>query len=115
MKRFIVGIAVLASAFAISIEANAGSRGYSGEGGHQSSTYYRGGPKVKGYVQRKGGYSYNYEDSINTYGDTNSLYGGTEGFVDPYIDQQTISGPFDKGFFFNSPTGPQGGSSPYMH
>lgn len=115
MKRFLVGVAVLSSVVALSVEANAGSRGYRGEGAHQASQYYRGGPKVKGYVKRRGGYSYTYEDAINTYGDTNSVYGGTEGFSDPYVDRQTKAGPFDHGYFFNNPTGPQGGTSPYMH
>ena len=69
MKRLLVGVAVLAGVFAFSIEANAGSRGYKGEGAHPSSEYYRGGPQVKGYVKRRGGYSYTYEDAINTYGE----------------------------------------------
>ncbi|MBU1211751.1 MAG: hypothetical protein KJ587_10820 [Alphaproteobacteria bacterium] len=115
MKRLLVGVAVLAGVFAFGIEANAGGRGYKGEGAHQSSPYYRGGPKVKGYVKRRGGYSYTYEDSINTYGDSNSLYGGTSAYSNPYLDRQTTSGPFDNGYFFSTPTGPQGGSSPYMH
>jgi len=114
MKRLFVGVAVLAGVFAFSVQANAGSRGYKGEGGHKSSSYYRGGAKVKGYVQRRGGYSYDYQDSINTYGDAGSIYGGNSG-SDPYVDRQTVAGPFDNGYFFNTPTGPQGGSSPYMH
>ncbi|MBU2582972.1 MAG: hypothetical protein KJ622_14775 [Alphaproteobacteria bacterium] len=115
MKRLLVGIAVLCSVAAFSLEANAGKRGYRGEGGHKASNYYRGGPKVKGYVQRRGGYSYTYQDSINTYGDTTSVYGGSQPYSDPYVDRQTKSGPFDHGYFFNTPSGPQGGSSPYMH
>lgn len=115
MKRLWVGIAILAGVFAFSAQVNAGDRGYKGQGGHKSSTYYRGGPKVKGYVQRRGGYSYDYQDSINTYGDANTLYGGNTGYSDPYVDRQTVAGPFDNGYFFNTPTGPQGGSSPYMH
>lgn len=115
MKRLMVGIVVLANIFALSFAASAGDRGYRGEGAHKSSKYYRGGPKVKGYVKRRGGYSYNYSDSINTYGDTNSVFGGTAAYSDPYVDRQTLSGPFDSGYFFNSPTGPQGGSAPYMH
>jgi hypothetical protein len=44
------------------------------------------------------------------------LYGG---YIDPYINLQTQGGPFDSGFFFDSPIGPTqlgpGGQSPYMN
>jgi hypothetical protein len=44
------------------------------------------------------------------------LYGG---YIDPYINLQTPAGPFDSGFFFDSPIGPTqlgpGGQSPYMN
>ena len=44
------------------------------------------------------------------------LYGG---YIDPYINRQTPGGPFDSGFFFDSPIGPTqlgpGGQSPYMN
>jgi hypothetical protein len=31
------------------------------------------------------------------------------------LDTQALSGPFDHGFFFNSPMGTIGGDSPYMN
>lgn len=117
MKRLFLGLAVV-SAFAVSaVEANAGSRGYRGEGAHPSSSYYRGGAQVRGYVQRRGGYSYSYQDSINTYGNSRSLFGGNNAWRDFGADRQTQSGPFDHGFFFDSGArgGAYGGYSPYMH
>lgn len=77
---------------------------------------YRNGPQVKGYVERRGGYSYGYADSINTYGDGRSNYGGASAYRDPMLDRQTNAGPFDHGFFFDSGIGgSHGGDSPYMH
>lgn len=75
----------------------------------------RKGPQVKGYAARRGGYSYSYEDTINTYGDSRSLYGATQSFRDPMLDRQTTAGPFDHGFFFESGVAPRGGNSPYMN
>jgi hypothetical protein len=72
-------------------------------------------PQVRGYVSRRGGYSYYGADSINTYGDSRSLYGGTMMFRDWRFDRQSISGPFDHGFFFDSGVRPRGGDSPYMN
>ncbi|MEZ5854430.1 MAG: hypothetical protein R3D67_06620 [Hyphomicrobiaceae bacterium] len=62
-----------------------------------------------------GGYSYDYSDTINTYGDSRSLYGSTQSFRDPMLDRQTNAGPFDHGFFFESGIAPRGGNSPYMN
>ncbi len=73
------------------------------------------GAKVKGYSQRRGGYSYYAEDSINTYGDARTKYGSASTYRDPSLDHQTNSGPFDHGFFFDSAVGPRGGDSPYMN
>lgn len=77
-------------------------------------------PKSKsngeGYaLRRKGGYSYNYSDSVNTYGDSRTRYGGASVYRDPTLDLQTPSGPFDHGFFFDSGVLSRGGNSPYMH
>lgn len=81
-----------------------------------SAKGYRGGAQVKGYSERRGGYSYNYADSVNTYGDNRSLYGGASAYRDPSLDKQTNAGPFDHGFFFDSGvSGPHGGDSPYMN
>jgi hypothetical protein len=73
------------------------------------------GAKVKGYVERRGGYSYNQADSINTYGDSRSNFGGAISLRDPSLDKQTNAGPFDHGFFFDSGTTARGGDSPYMN
>ena len=81
--------------------------------GHHKS--YRSGPQVKGFVARRGGYSYEYAHSINTYGNTRTNNGGADVFRDPSLDRQTNSGPFDHGFFFDSGLGSHGGDSPYMH
>jgi hypothetical protein len=73
------------------------------------------GTKVKGYTERRGGYSYNQADSINTYGDSRSNYGSASSLRDPSLDKQTTAGPFDHGFFFDSGTSARGGDSPYMN
>ena len=72
-------------------------------------------PQVRGYTSRRGGYSYGYADTINTYGDSRSVYGAAQSFRDPMMDRQTNAGPFDHGFFFESGTAPRGGNSPYMN
>lgn len=72
------------------------------------------GKKHKGNPER-GGYSYSYADSINTYGDSRTKYGSASTFRDPKLDRQTNAGPFDHGFFFDSGIGERGGDSPYMH
>ena len=56
---------------------------------YQSST------QVKGYAIHRGGYSYSYADSINTYGGNHARRVGP-----PSFREQTIAGPFDNGFFF---------------
>jgi len=60
---------------------------------------------LRGVVRpgKRGGYSYKYNQGIDT-----------RRFVDPSIQSQSTSGPFDSGFFFSSPNGPRGGDSPYM-
>ena len=73
------------------------------------------GAKVKGYTSRRGGYSYNQADSINTYGDSRSKYGGASSLRDSSLDKQTVAGPFDHGFFFDSGITARGGDSPYMN
>jgi hypothetical protein len=60
--------------------------------------------------RRKGGYSYDYSDSINTYGGNRRHHVGP-----PSFREQTISGPFDNSFFFDSAIGLHGGDSPYMN
>lgn len=89
---------------------------------HPASAYYRSagksrvvrGPQVRGFQQRRvGGYSYYTADTINTYGNVRSIYGGNNSYRDWQADRQTRFGPFDHGFFFDSGVGPRGGYSPY--
>lgn len=70
--------------------------------------------QVRGFRRRGGGYSYSGSDVINTYGDSRTRYGGVNAYRDPFSDRQTVAGPFDHGWFFDSATGPRGGDSPYM-
>ena len=39
----------------------------------------------------------------------------TRKFVDPALGPRAQGQPFDNGFFFETPRGPYGGTSPYMH
>lgn len=71
--------------------------------------------KKRKAAPERGGYSYSYADSINTYGDGRSKYGSASAYRDPNLDRQTNAGPFDHGFFFDSGLGERGGDSPYMH
>lgn len=70
------------------------------------------GGQEEGYTVRRGagGYSYNYSDSLNT-------YGAASAYRDPMLDRrrQSPGGPFDSGFFFDSAIGTNGGQAPYMH
>jgi hypothetical protein len=66
---------------------------------HRSSSVYRRGPQVRGFVQRRGGYSYGASDSVNTYGDARTRYGSNSSYRDGTADRQTNNGPFDHGFF----------------
>ncbi len=119
MMRFVLPAVIAVSMVAMSVAspADAGrlSRYSNGDGAHPKSNYYRGKPQVRGYVKRRGGYSYSKEDTINTYGDSRGRFGAANSLRDPSRDTQTISGPFDHGFFFNSPKGPFGADSPYMN
>jgi hypothetical protein len=85
------------------------------DAGEEGARQRASGTKVRGYTERRGGYSYSYSDTINTYGDARSRYGATELFRDPMLDRQTNAGPFDHGFFFESGVSPRGGNSPYMN
>lgn len=82
---------------------------------HAATTYRDGGPRVRGFVARRGGYSYVPEDVINTYGNSRTLYGSASVYRDPMLDRQTQFGPFDHGFFFDSGIAPRGGDSPYQN
>ena len=82
---------------------------------HRASKSYRRGPQVRGFVQRRGGYSYGLADSINTYGDSRSVYGGGNTYSGYQFNRQSQGGPFDSDFFFDSGISPRGGNSPYQN
>jgi len=63
---------------------------------------------------RRGGYSYDQAEVINTYGDSRGRYGSSDSLRDPQLGRQTEAGPFDHGFFFDSGVGRNGGDAPYM-
>lgn len=121
MNRTLLVAAALGAIFVISTPAEVraqeqGGRHIVSSGVHGTSKYRKArkrGAKVYGYTVRRGGYSYDYSDVVNTYGLSRSLYGSTNVYRDPSLDRQTISGPFDHGFFFDSGIGPRGGDAPY--
>lgn len=108
-------IVVLAAPVAEAGDRRAKSGVSSSGGAHPTSRHYRSGARVKGYRTRRGGYSYSYQDSINTYGDSRSNFGAASSLRDPMLDRQSPAGPFDHGFFFDSGTTLHGGDSPYMN
>lgn len=80
----------------------------------RTSRAYRRAPQVRGFVQRRGGYSYAASDSINTYGDTQSRYSNYSLFRNGQFGRQSSSGPFDSDFFFDSGVSPRGGNAPFQ-
>jgi hypothetical protein len=70
-------------------------------------TAKKSGKPLRGVVRYKrvGGYSYKYQD-------TKMSPSEAKRFWDP--PTQSISGPFDSGFFFDSAQRPNGGDAPYM-
>lgn len=52
----------------------------------------------------RGGYSVRKSDTYDT-----------RRFVDPSLTRQSQGGPFDEGFFFETPRGAFGGSTPYFY
>lgn len=72
------------------------------------------GPQVRGYQAKRGGYSYSKNDVANTGADSRTRFGSVNSYRDPFVDRQTIAGPFDHGWFFDSAVAPRGGDSPYM-
>ena len=111
MKRLLVvaALALGGLAFVASSSVDAGEY----RSGAKSS-YSKGKAQVRGYSRRRGGYSYSYAESINTYGDARGRYGSASSFRDPMMDKQTEFGPFDHGFFFDSGVAPRGGDAPYL-
>ena len=102
--RAVLGASALAMvallAPALASPAAAGERSRVVEDGpqfseHPKSSYYRGrGTRVRGYLRRRGGYSYNYLDGATDHRDTSILR--------DYQNSRTQGGPFDSGFFFDS-------------
>ncbi len=122
MKRTLLATTLVALLGVATLQdASAGQRARKVEEGpavseHPKASYYRKrGPQVRGFVQRRGGYSYYAADSLNTYGNSRTVYGGSYLYRDSRMDRQTSAGPFDHGFFFDSGVAPRGGDSPYMH
>lgn len=60
----------------------------------KSHVYRKHGPQVRGYIKRRGGYSYSYLDGAIDYRDTSILR--------DVQTQRRQGGPFDSGFFFDS-------------
>lgn len=62
---------------------------------------------LKGVIygnRRRGGYSYGKAE----------IYESRK-FVERKANKQSDAGPFDSGFFFETPWSPHGGTAPYMH
>jgi hypothetical protein len=59
--------------------------------------------RVEVYKKYRGGYSVRKADTIET-----------RRFTDPSLGPNAQAGPFDNGFFFETPRGPYGGRSPYL-
>ena len=116
MKRLAVWIGIVAGSLVVAgTAASAGDA--SGEPGmqkHRSASHgvKKKKPQVRGFVARRGGYSYDQSSVINTYGDSGQHVAPLQ-FRDPRIDRQAL--PFDNGFFYDSGILPRGGSSPYMN
>ena len=109
----LIGAALLIGTPAVAQEKKPAPAATAGAGAHPASGYYRRAPQVRGFVQRRGGYSYGRDDVINTYGDSRVQFGSNNSYRSPYLDRQSRSGPFDHGFFFDSGVSPRGGNSPY--
>jgi hypothetical protein len=51
-------------------------------GAHPKSSYYRRAPQVRGFVQRRGGYSFGRDDVTNTIGDERVRYDARNAYTD---------------------------------
>jgi hypothetical protein len=114
MMRVLAIVAALVTIPLAAVPAGAQDK-TSADGAHRASAYYHRAPQVRGFVQRRGGYSYSSSDVVNTWGNGRSLFGSTNTYRNPYLDLQSRSGPFDHGFFFDSGVSPRGGNSPYQN
>lgn len=100
--------ALIAAVVGAGVLATDATPGLAADGYSKKST------RVKGYTARRGGYSYDQAESINTYGDSRGRFGSANSLRDPQLGRQTDAGPFDHGFFFDSGVGRNGGDAPYM-
>lgn len=105
MCKFVSAVLFGGLVFGVAVPAEAAPKNYPTSAQDDGYTIHR----------HRGGYSYSYGDSINTYGDSRTKYGGASVYRDPRLDRQTPSRPFDHGFFFDSGIGANGGEAPYMH
>ena len=74
---------------------------------HPKSGTYRRGPQVRGYVARRGGYSYSAADAAIDYRDTSILR--------DVQNSRRQGGPFDSGFFYDSGINNKLNDSPYLN
>ena len=115
MKQLIATAAICAL-LALSVNVSSATAQQPSTGGHSASKYYRDdASKARASRQRRGGYSYSAQDTINTYGDSRTVNGGANSYRFEFYTRQTPSGPFDHGFFFDSGIGMNGGDSPYLN
>ena len=114
--KFVAGVFALGlmAGGLMSVEATAAERGSRVvEDGPQlsehpkSKVYRRQGPQVRGYVQRRGGYSYSYNDGAIDYRDTSILR--------DVQNSRRQGGPFDSGFFYDSGINNKLNDSPYLN
>jgi hypothetical protein len=110
IKTCVVALGAVVASVALATPTLAGGKAKSvvavdDGGAHPRSSYYRKAPQVRGFIQRRGGYSYSYADTINTYGQSRTLYGSNNSYRDWLADRQTNSGPFDHGFFWDTGLG----------
>lgn len=111
-----LGAAALVAAFQLPVTGlTATDAAADGQRRSLGKVYGGGKPQVRSFNRSVGGYSYRAQDTINTYSDNRSNFGGASTYRDPTLDLQTPSGPFDHGWFFDSGVNQRGGNSPYLN
>ena len=84
-----------------------------GAGSSRGSGKWKRAVRVRGYYYRGGYYSYTDEDVIDTRAWASSLFIPKSPYRTPLTGQQSVAGPFDHGFFFDSGLGPRFNDAPY--
>jgi hypothetical protein len=79
----------------------------------KSKSKWKRSTRVKGYYYRGGYYSYTDADATDARAWSRSLFIGKNPLRTPLSEQQTVAGPFDSGYFFDSGIGPRFNDSPY--